>query len=422
MNFISTQKKDSCPEIVIVGAGLAGLAAAEILTREKREVLIIEASDSVGGRVRTDRFEGFQLDRGFQILLTAYPELSNYLDLDHLDLQYFDPGALVFYDDHLKPIGDPFRQPKLFLPTLINRSIGLHDKISLLRLRQKLIRTKATSLTRENDTEARILFDRLGFSISGINRFIAPLIGGIQLDPDLGGSGRLALLILKMLFKGRAAVPKAGMGEIPNQIASRLSEESIQLSCPVERLSGRRIFLSNGEELAPANVVIATDGPTAEQFLDIEPVGSRSVSCVYFAAPKPPTNSSAILLNGEKIGPASNVAVITNVAESYSSGNEALIVTSVPGLSDTNNFQKVKKQMRKWFGNQVNDWRHLHTYNISHGQPNFRPGDPFRQAVELGEGRFVCGDHRDTPSIQGALVSGRRTAEAILHKSSKFQG
>ena len=118
MNYISTQKKDSCPEIVIVGAGLAGLAAAEILTREKREVLIIEASDSVGGRVRTDHFEGFQLDRGFQILLTAYPELSNYLDLDRLDLQYFDPGAMVFYDGHLKPIGDPFRQPKLFLPTL----------------------------------------------------------------------------------------------------------------------------------------------------------------------------------------------------------------------------------------------------------------------------------------------------------------
>ena len=163
--------------------------------------------------------------------------------------------------------------------------------------------------------------------------------------------------------------------------------------------------------------MIATEGPEAARLLGLKPERSRTATCVYFAAPHPPTDSTRILLDGEGLGPALNVAVTTNVSPSYSSGDEALVVTVVPGSTNPEIAVEIQGQMRRWFGDEVDDWRHVATYPIDHCQPDLRVGDPFRRSVDLGAGLFVCGDHRDTPSIQGALVSGRRTAEVLLGKS-----
>ena len=139
-----------------------------------------------------------------------------------------------------------------------------------------------------------------------------------------------------------------------------------------------------------------------------------STLLVYFSAPEAPIESRAILLDGENGGPGLNVAIMTNVSSSYSSTNEALIAVAIPGQLVCDSTEPVVTQMKKWFGDMVDDWKHLKTFSIEHGQPALRPKDSFRKEIKISDGVFMCGDHRDTPSIQGAMVSGRRTAELCL--------
>lgn len=406
--------KSSNPEFLIIGGGLAGLSAAGVLHRDDREVLILEASDEVGGRVRTDLVEGFKLDRGFQVLLTAYPELNKHLDLDALDLQLFEPGALIFRDGHFDQLVDPFRRPTALPRALASSSLTLKDKILLLSLRRRLARMTATSWSRSSDTSIETKFMEIGFSDTAIRQFFFPLLSGIQLTQKLEGSGRLGFLILRTLFSGDAAVPAGGMAQIPRQLAGTLPPGTIHTSCSVERIEGQTIFASDGQKYRPKTLIMATDGPTATQLLGIPLKESRPQSCAYFAAPTAPSSSRAILLNGESRGPARNVAVLTNVAPSYGPKNCALIAVVLPGAYEPNCADLVKPQMRLWFGEQVDNWQHLRTYTIAHGQPVFEVGSSMRSPNHLGDNRFICGDHRDTPSIQGALVSGRRLAEDLI--------
>ena len=406
--------ESSSPEFLIVGGGLAGLSAAGFLQRNNREVLILEASDEVGGRVRTDVVDGFRLDRGFQVLLTAYPELSKHLDLGALDLQMFEPGALIFRDGSFDQLVDPFRRPTSLPRAIVSSSLTLKDKLLLLSLRRRLARMTATSWNRSTDTSIATELEKIGFSSTAIDQFFNPLLSGIQLTQKLEGSGRLGFLILRTLFAGDAAVPAGGMAEIPRQLASVLPTGTIRTSCPVEKIEGRTVFAAHGQKYRPKTLIMATDGPTATQLLGIPLKKSRPQSCAYFAAPTAPCNSQAIILDGESRGPARNVAVLTNVAPSYGPQNSALIATVFPGTYDPDCADLVKPQMRLWFGDQVDNWEHLRTYTIAHGQPVFEVGSSMRSPNHLGDNRFICGDHRDTPSIQGALVSGRRLAEELV--------
>ncbi len=383
----------SSPEFVVVGAGIAGLTAAKILSENNKEVLLVEKSNSVGGRVKTDMYEGFLLDHGFQVLLTAYPEVHNQLDLSSLNLKTFEPGATIFKNGTFSLIGDPFRNFSSIAPTIFTRTITFTDKIKLLQLRYELMKEKNFYTNRKDDQRIIETLGKFGFSTKAIDSFFKPLIGGIQLDPELNGSARLSLLILKMLFLGDAAVP---------------------LNASVEKIEGKKIFISEGESFSPSNLIIATENPAAAKLFGNEITPSKSVSCVYFSAPEAPTESRAILLDGENEGPGLNVAIMTNVSSSYSSTNEALIAVAIPGQLVCDSTEPVVTQMKKWFGDMVDDWKHLKTFSIEHGQPALRPKDSFRKEIKISDGVFMCGDHRDTPSIQGAMVSGRRTAELCL--------
>ena len=407
----------SSPEVVIIGAGIAGLTAAKIISKAGKEVLLIESSDKAGGRVRTDKHEGFLLDRGFQVLLTAYPELTRHLDIESLDLKTFEAGATIVKNGHLSRIGDPFRKPSSIAVTALNRNLTVKDKLALLKLRISLTNDRNNFLKGPDDEIVSELFERLNFSKNAINSFLKPLIGGIQLDPEIKGSARLCLLVLKMLFTGTAAVPARGMGSISNQLIEGIERKNILYDSPVSKIEGRIVKLSSGESLSPSTVIVATESPAASELLSCETSSSRSVSCVYFAAREAPTSSKSILLNGGGCGPALDVAIMTNVAPSYSSTNKALIAAAVPGEKKLDDIGPVINQMKRWFGETVNDWQHLRTYSIAHGQPDLKAGDSFRKEIKIREGVFMCGDHRDTPSIQGALVSGRRTAELYLKEN-----
>ena len=404
----------SSPEFLVVGAGLAGLTAAKVLSQSGREVLLLEKSDGVGGRVRTDQYKDFLLDRGFQVLLTAYPELPKHLNLSLLELHSFESGATIFSDGHFSKVGDPFRNVSSIMSTAFTKTIGIQDKIKLLKLRNSLIGRKKIYLQQKDDKRILETFEELGFTSKAIISFFKPLVGGIQLDPTLSGSTRLCFLVLKMLFIGDAAIPSRGMGAISEQLSKQINESSIRLTSSVDKVEGKKVILESGESFLPSNLIIATEGPATAKLLGQESPLSRSVSCIYFSAPQAPSSSKAILLNGEKNGPALNVAIMSNISPSYSKNGKALIAVAIPDTIKTDSMENILIQMRKWFGDSVDSWEHIKTYSIEHGQPDLRPGDPFRKSIKNSEGVYICGDHRDTPSIQGALVSGRRTAEICL--------
>jgi hypothetical protein len=407
-------------EVVVIGAGLAGLSAAATLHQAGRDVIIVEASDDIGGRVRTDLVDGFVLDRGFQILLTAYPELSRQLDVAALDLKAFDPGAIVMFNGTAHRIVDPLRQPRHAIDT-VRAPIGSPiDKARIARLRRSRSRTPVPELLRGRDMSTREALRADGFSPTIIERFFRPLFGGIQLDPSLATSRRMFDAIFSTLARGDSAVPSAGMHAIPRQLSTRIAPERILLDTPVTRLDGTVVYTNRGT-IAAGAVIVATEGPVAVALLGLPPVGSNPVSCAWFAADRPPFTDKLIALDGSGSGPALNVAVLSNVAPTYAPPGQALIAAACPGVADPDIEQAVRAQLRGWWGPGVDQWRHLRTDAIAHGQPTQRVPFAPKQRIALGSGLFVCGDHRDTASIQGALFSGRRCAEAVLSAVS-FSG
>ncbi len=400
-------------EAVVVGAGLAGLAAATTLHESGREVLILEKSDGVGGRVRTDEIDGFRLDRGFQVLLTAYPEVHRQFDLSALDLQPFAPGALVWLGERGYRVGDPFREPSTLLDTVRSPIGSPVDKLRLLGLRTRLKRADPRELLRGPDIPTGRYLRDLGFSARFVDRFLGPLFAGIQLDPALGTSRRMFDTIFRSLTIGESAVPAAGMGAIPQQLASRLPAGAVQLNTEVAAVAPGEVRVAGGARVEADMVIVATEGPVAARLVDIAPVGSRSVSCAYFSAPSDPIGEPVVVLDGGHTGPVANLAVMSTLTPTYAPAGRTLIAAACPGRQPVDFEAMVRAQLAGWFGAQVESWEHLRTYHIDHGQPDQSPPFHPKEKVRLADRLWVCGDHRDTGSIQGALFSGRRTGEAV---------
>lgn len=407
-------------DVVVIGAGLSGLAAARQIQQSGLSVVIVESSDAVGGRVRTDNVDGFLLDRGFQVLLTAYPELATQVDMEALDLQAFDPGAFVWIKSknggpgkgHV--VSDPFRKPSTLLATTFAPIGTVIDKLRIVLLRLRVLRGVAPKLLRNNDMSTFDALRSAGFSHRMIETFFRPLFGGVQLDPQLATSRRMFDIIFRSLSEGQSVLPAHGMQALPEQLALRLHPTTIHLNVSVESLDGTTVILRSGERIASRAVVVATDGPAASTLLALPPVQSRSAGCVYFSADTPPNDKKYVILDGSGKGPVLNVAIISNVAPSYAPPGKHLIAAALPGVISGDLEQLARQQLREWWGPQVDDWKHLRTYAISHGGPvQSAPFSP-KQRVSLGDGRFVCGDHRDTGSIQGALYSGRRCGDAVV--------
>jgi len=403
---------------VVVGAGMAGLVCAHDLARAGVACTVVEASDGVGGRVRTDTVDGFQLDRGFQILLTAYPQVHERLDLAALRLRPFAPGAVVRTAEGMWTVGDPLRRPAGLFDTLAAPIGSLADKVRLARLVVAVRTTSVRTLLRGTDGPTLERLRSCGFSDRMVESFWRPLFAGIQLDPDLEVSRRRFDVILRMLASGPTAVPTAGMGAIPTQLVRELPEGTVRLATRVDRLSGTAVHLTDGSVLAARAVVVATEGPEAHRLLGspVADPGSRAAACCWFATKAPPVRGTALALDGTGAGPVRNLAVMSEVAPSYAPTGRSLVAAAVPGPDALREGLRaeVVDQLSRWFDTDSAEWEHLRTDVIHHGQPLQAPPFSPRQRVALGGGRFVCGDHRDTASLQGAMFSGERTAAAVV--------
>jgi phytoene dehydrogenase-like protein len=412
---------EASPDVVVVGAGLAGLACALRLHEAGASVRVLEASDGVGGRVRTDDVDGFLLDRGFQVLLTAYPETRRVLDYTALDLRPFLPGALVRRSGHFHELSDPWRRPDRAWRSLTAGVGTLPDRLRMARLRARVRRGSLEELFRRRETSAAERLHAEGFSAEMIESFFRPFFGGILLDRSLSASSRMLEFVFRMMAEGDVAVPAAGMQAIPDQMAARLPAGTVRLGARVAAVSPRETRLDSGETMAADAVVVATEGPEAARLAGTPSPGSLPVTCLYFAAERAPLEEPILVLDGDGEGPVNNLCVPTRVTPSYAPPGATLVSASVVGGAAGDAVEvalegAVRRQLEGWFGKEVRGWRHLRTYRVLHAQPEQRPGvlEPVERPVRLGDGLFVCGDHRDTASLHGAMLSGRRAAEAVL--------
>jgi len=403
----------SSVDAVVIGAGLAGLAAARQIKSHGKSVIVLEAQDGVGGRVRTDKVDGFLLDRGFQVLLTAYPELKTQVDMSALDLKMFSSGAVVMRNGKASVVTDPFREPRRAVATVFAPIGSLTDKMRIAALRWRVMRSNEAKILSRPDISTVVALRAFGFSSKIIDRFFRSLFGGIQLDPELRTSRRMFEIIFKYLSEGQSALPNNGMSALPEQMAKHLGSENIFLDTRVTGISSGIVSTTNSQINARA-IVVATDQPASAELLKTDKIASRVAGCVYFAADSPPTHEKFVVLDGTGKGPVLNAAVLSNIAPSYAPPGQHLIVAALPGVIDGDLETMSRDQLRTWWGPQVDAWRHIKTYRIAHAGPEQLPPFNPEQQVSFGDGIFVCGDHRDTGSIQGALYSGRRCGDAVL--------
>lgn len=403
----------STSPVVIVGAGLAGLTAARVLNQRGIETVLLESSDDVGGRVRSDTVDGFILDRGFQVLLTAYPEIHRHLDIAALNLKTFEPGAIVWKAGRGHIVSDPFRRPTTAVSTALAPIGTLGDKLRIAKMRASMKSADPRALLRGTDMPTRDALRSMGFTDTMVKSFFTALVGGIQLDPHLATSRRMFDVIFRTLASGDSAVPALGMGQITQQLAASLTRTQLFLHTPVQKVSAHHVVTARGDVIHAKAVVVATEGPTAAALLNLAPVESRAAGCVYFSAPVAPVSGAYVILDGKGEGPVLNVAVMSHVSPHYAPAGRHLIAAALPGRADGDLESIARAQLRSWWGAQVDAWEHLATYAIAHGQP--QQNSPFspKKKLSLGDGLFVCGDHRDTGSIQGAMFSGRRCAEMV---------
>ena len=399
-------------DAIVIGAGLAGLAAAVDLRAAGQEVLVLEASDGPGGRVRTDLVDGYRLDRGFQILLTAYPELQARFAGDDLELCRFEPGALIHLDQGFTHLSDPLRRPGAMVETLRSPVGSLFDKAKILKFRWASGRGSLEELFCSPDTTGRQRLRDAGFSDGFVNRFLLPLFAGITLEPGLQGSSRVVEFVFRMLATGDSAVPAQGMGRLSEVLADRLPPGAIRYRTPVAEVDKHAVRLADGERLEADTIIVATDMSTASKLVGTPDRGWNAVTSVWFTAPEPPVKGPLLVLSGHGVSPVDSMAVMSEVSREYAPPGRSLIVASTPYRDVSVTEQQ--GELRRWFGPQVGDWEVLRVDEILHAQPRQPPGWDARASLRVRNGIYVTGDHRRDASINGALQAGREVVELIL--------
>ncbi len=412
--------KMSPNKVIIVGAGLAGLACARRLMKDEVPFLILEADQRIGGRLKSDKFEGFILNHGFQVLQTAYPEARRVLDYDILALKPFAPGAIIRINGEFYRIADPWRRPRDLWSTLTAPIGTMADRLRVIRLVTSLRRGAYARIFQHRDFPTIEFLKSEGFSETIIQRFFKPFFAGVCLDPEINASSRVFRYVFRIFAEGMVALPAEGMAAIVDQLTNVLPPKSIRTGLRVKSLQPHGVELETGEQINGNAVVLATDGPETARLLGAAgSIGSRGELCLYFAAKKPPLDEPYLVLNGNGTGWVNSLTVPSTVAPRYAPAGQHLISVVDIGYRAADNLTveaRVRQELIEWFGLAVSEWRHLKTYRIEHALPEQNPPmpDPMLQSAAVRPGLYVCGEYGSVPGIQWALLSGRQTAEKVL--------
>jgi phytoene dehydrogenase-like protein len=403
-------------DVVIVGAGLAGLSAALDLSRLGRQVLLLEAADRPGGRVVTDTVDGFRLDRGFQLLNPAYPRLrrlagAGVLAADRLELRQFTAGVRVALDGRHQVLADPRRSPR-DLPSTLR---GLGSPIEQARFAgwalRCLLRRPAALLAEPDEPYGRRL-DRVGVRGPLRTGVLEPFLAGVLGEDQAESSARFVALLIRTFARGTPGVPARGMQVLPELLAAALPAGVLRLGVRVEAVTGPTARSSAGP-LTGRAVLVATDPATAATLTGLPRPELRSLTTFWFSAERSPYSRAILHLDGLRRGPLANAAVLSDAAPAYSPDGRALIAASMVGLPGTGAEQQVRRQLELMYGTSTTGWQLLRVDALGDALPAMRAPLDVRQPVRLTDMLFVAGDHRDTASQQGALASGARAAAAI---------
>ncbi|NLI17229.1 MAG: FAD-dependent oxidoreductase [Actinomycetales bacterium] len=406
-------------DVIVVGAGLAGLQCARDLGRAGLDVRLLEAADQVGGRVRTDLVGGFRCDRGFQVLNPAYPAVRAEVDVAALRMQFFGRGVAVRRRDGLAVLADPTRHPRRLPATLRSPY-----------LRPGELRAAAAWLAPALGPVPRLLAGRdatLAHSLDAagltgplrhdvVDRFFA----GVLLEDEGTTSARFARLLARSFALGVPGVPMQGMAALPAQLAASLARPA-ELGRRVERVArageGWEVG-ADGEALRARAVVVATDPVAAAALAPVTAPAMKGCVTWWFATPEPPTDLPFLFLDARGAGPVVNSAVMSAVAPSYAPAGLHLVQATalLPPHATPPSEAEVRHQLAGIYERDTSHWQTVTVHAIPHALPAQAPPLRVRRQVDFGDGLHVAGDHRDTASIQGALVSGRRTARAVLRR------
>lgn len=409
-------------DVVVIGAGLAGLQCARRLQRGGRTVIVCEAQDRVGGRVRTDAVDGFLCDRGFQVLNPAYPAVKEWVDVDALELRRFGTGIDVRTPTGLRTIASPLRHPGSALATLRSGLLDGGDIAALVRwMGPTLLRATVSSRATRDATLAASL-DAAGATGRLRRDVLDTFLAGVLADTTGQSSANYVRLLLRSFALAVPGVPAAGMQALPEQMAATLAGD-VRTSTPVRgiRATGTGVEVDTDAGAIRARAVVVAVGPEDVEALTGEPSPvTHGLTTWWFRAPEAPTESRFLRLDasapgGGPDGPVWNTAVMTNTAPSYAPRGEHLIqATTVLDRPDGQADERaVRMHLERIYATSTRAWEVLVHHVVPHTLPAMAPPLVDRSPQRIGERIFVCGDHRDTASIQGALVSGDRAGRGI---------
>ncbi|MEU6026196.1 NAD(P)/FAD-dependent oxidoreductase [Streptomyces tauricus] len=411
------------PDVLVVGGGLAGLACARDLVDVGLDVKVLEASDEVGGRMRTDRHEGFVVDRGFQVFNTAYPQVRRRLPLRELRLRPFTPGVLVHTEDGPMRFSDPTRRSRTpHMPPRTRalrdlrpgRLAGTRDLLALGALSARDMLAPARLLKRERgeDRTTRTALAAAGFSEDFVERFFRPFLSGVFLEDELETSARVFHLVWRSMLRGTLSLPGEGIGAVPRSLAAALPRATVRLGTPVARLTDDGVELATGAELPARAVVVATGpGPAADLLPGLDVPAYRVVTTYYHAAARSPLPEPTLLTDTRRR--FLNSCVLSEVVPSYAPAHMSLIATSVLGEDTQGREREVRTALADAYGADTGDWDLLTVRTVPDALPVMAPPQPLSRTARVAPGRYVCGDHRATGSVQGALASGTRAAREV---------
>ncbi|PHQ30144.1 NAD(P)/FAD-dependent oxidoreductase [Leeuwenhoekiella nanhaiensis] len=403
--------------IFIVGAGVSGLVAARVLENHGYSPVVIEASDRVGGRVKTDIVEGYQLDHGFQVMLDAYPKAQEYLNYDKLDLQKLIPGAILFNNGKRKVLGDPTRELSMALPTMLSSVGSFADKLKVLKLNIKLRKKSLDAIfTSEEKSTLQYLKD-YGFSEGMINGFFKPFFTGIYLEDQLQTSSRMFEFVFKMFGEGAAVIPRGGIEAIPNQLQNRLTQTDFRFNTRVKQVTPDAVILEDGSTLESLGTIIATEAGNLVSNLNQQQLPWKSVDNLYFEVKGSPVYNKPIigLFNAQNTL-VNNILYVTNIAADRE-GRYGLLSVSVVKeheYSEEKLVERVQEELAKHA--KIKNTRFLKRYQIKKALPqlNNLRYEMTPSETQLINGIFLAGDQQLNGSLNAAMMAGERAALGLI--------